>query len=70
MPATVLVWNTGVPSNMESSYVLGARLRGNDTLGLARQGRGGLFHSGKMLPKVFPRLILSTRMLAFFLPAW
>ena len=36
-------------SNMEFSYVLDSRLRGNDTLGLARQENGRLLHSAKML---------------------
>ena len=30
--------------------MLDSRLRGNDTLSLARQGRGRLLHSAKMLP--------------------
>ena len=34
---------------MESSYVLDSRLRGNDTLGLARLGNGRLLHSAKMV---------------------
>ena len=37
-------------SNMEFSYVLDSRLRGNDTLALARR-RGGLLHAAKMLAK-------------------
>jgi hypothetical protein len=40
--------------NREFSYVLDSRLRGNDTRDLARQGRGGLLHSAKMLPKSRP----------------
>ena len=33
---------------MESSYVLDSRLRGNDTLGLARLGNNRLLHSVKV----------------------
>jgi len=38
---TVLLWNSGVPGNMESSYVLDCRLCGNDTLGLPARERAG-----------------------------
>jgi len=34
---------------MESSYGLDCRLRGNDTLGLARLGNGRWLQSAKML---------------------
>ena len=37
------LWNTFL------EYFLDSRLRGNDTLGLARQENGRLFHSAKML---------------------
>ena len=33
----------------QGSGVLSSRLPGNDTLGLAHQGRGDLLHSAKML---------------------
>jgi len=49
VPARVLLWNTGYQGNMQSSYVLDSRLCGKDTLGLARQGKGRLLHSAKML---------------------
>jgi len=46
---------SGNLGNMEFSYsysyFLDSRLRGNDTLGLARLGRGRLLHSAKMLRK-------------------
>jgi len=35
-------------SNMEFSYVLDSRFRGNDASGLARRGTGELLHSAKM----------------------
>jgi len=38
---------------MKSSYVLDCRLRGKDTLGLARLGKGRLLHSAKMLPNFY-----------------
>ena len=42
-------WGPGGPSGTLISF-LDSRLRGNDTLGLARPGRGELLHSAKMLP--------------------
>jgi len=36
---------------MDFSYFLDCRFRGNDTLGLARRGRGEMLHSAKMLQK-------------------
>ena len=42
---------SGVPAGPAGTrrYLLDSRLCGNDTLGLARQGRGRLLHSAKML---------------------
>ena len=41
---------SGNPGNMEFSYVLDSRLRGNDTPGLACRRRDQLLHSAKVLP--------------------
>ena len=48
VPATVRLCGKRAAGNMDFSYFLDSRLRGNDTLGLARQGRGKLLHSAKM----------------------
>ena len=38
MPATVFLCSKRATGNMDFSYVLDSRLRGNDTLGLAHRG--------------------------------
>jgi len=43
--APVFLRGKQVAGNMDASYVLDFRLRGNDTVGLARQERGDLLHS-------------------------
>jgi len=53
------MWHSRVDrnsGNKEFFSFLDSRFRGNDTLGLARQGRGELFHSDKMLPR--PKQVL------------
>jgi hypothetical protein len=50
VPATGLLCYKRIPGNLDYSYLLDSRLRGNDPLGLARQERGELLHPAKVFP--------------------
>jgi len=40
-------WPLVISAEVRIQKTLGSRLRGNDTMGLARQGRGDLLHTAK-----------------------
>gem|GEM_PF-1635450 len=50
VPATVLLCGKPALGNMESSYNLDSRFRGNDTVGLARRGAASCFIQHKCYP--------------------